>query len=50
MKLTAAVVAVVLAQATSILAHGGVTSWTAGGKTYQGWQPYLTGITIMINH
>ncbi|KDN37334.1 hypothetical protein RSAG8_10222, partial [Rhizoctonia solani AG-8 WAC10335] len=25
-----------------VLAHGGVTSIAIGGKTYQGWQPYLS--------
>ncbi|KAK7686520.1 hypothetical protein QCA50_010118 [Cerrena zonata] len=42
MKLTAAALTVILAQATSIVAHGGVTSWTAESTTYQGWQPYLS--------
>ena len=46
MKLTAAIVTVILAKATAILAHGGVTSWTAGGKTFQGWQPFLQGAHI----
>ncbi|KAF8598394.1 glycoside hydrolase family 61 protein [Ceratobasidium sp. AG-I] len=33
--------AIILAQATSIFAHGGVTSFSIGGTKYQGWQPFL---------
>ncbi|KAG8741184.1 hypothetical protein FRC10_003229 [Ceratobasidium sp. 414] len=38
-KLT--VLAALFAQATSILAHGGVTSFSINGVKYQGWQPYI---------
>ncbi|TCD66524.1 hypothetical protein EIP91_001300 [Steccherinum ochraceum] len=42
MKFTALTTAVVLAKVIGTAAHGGVTSWTVGGKTYPGWQPYLS--------
>ncbi|KAH8099847.1 cellulose-growth-specific protein [Cristinia sonorae] len=41
MKLTAISALVVLSKVISIAAHGGVTSWTVGGTTYPGWQPYM---------
>ncbi|KAJ1304936.1 hypothetical protein OPQ81_006069 [Rhizoctonia solani] len=33
--------AILVAQATSTLAHGGVTSFSIGGVKYQGWQPFI---------
>ncbi|KAL4250064.1 Endo-beta-1,4-glucanase D [Abortiporus biennis] len=34
--------AFILAKVASVIAHGGVTSWSVGSTTYQGWQPYLS--------
>jgi len=41
MKLTLATAAAILSYASSAAAHGGVTSWSVGSTTYQGWQPFL---------
>ncbi|KAG8927997.1 hypothetical protein FRC03_011124 [Tulasnella sp. 419] len=40
MKFTASFVAVVATQFASVLAHGGVTSFSIGSTTYPGWQPF----------
>ncbi|KAG9121400.1 hypothetical protein FRC07_002663 [Ceratobasidium sp. 392] len=38
----AAAAAALLSTITHIAAHGGVTSFSIGSTTYQGWQPYLS--------
>ncbi|KAG8938274.1 hypothetical protein FRC03_007442 [Tulasnella sp. 419] len=40
MKFTQSFIAIVATQFASVLAHGGVTSWSVGSTTYPGWQPY----------
>ena len=45
MKVIIASALATFSQIVLVAAHGGVTSWTVGGTTYPGWQPYNSGIS-----